>query len=325
MVPKVSVIILVYNVEKYIERCVRSLFNQTLSEIEYIFVNDCTKDRSIDILHSILLEFPQRKSQVKIINLPKNVGQASARKIGIKAASGEYVIHCDSDDWVSCEAYQILYERAALENSDMIFHDYYVSDGINHSGIHTKIKHLNRYQLLESIISGSVKGSLWLVMIRRELYNNPNFIFPTANMTEDSTMIVQLLFFANNISYIPQKLYYYYINPSSISRTLSIIKCEQRFNDCITNTKLLEEFFALLNVKDFEDYFVIKKIDSISHLLPCIYNRYYYKLWRSAYPTLYADVYRSKHLSKVKKFKYFLVFFRLYPIWHWLCGYDFAK
>lgn len=82
--PKVSVIIPVYGVEKYIERCARSLFEQTLDDIEFIFVNDCTLDNSINVLETTLEEYPKRKSQVQIINFEQNQGAAKAREIGMK-------------------------------------------------------------------------------------------------------------------------------------------------------------------------------------------------------------------------------------------------
>ena len=100
---KVSVVIPVYGVEKYIERCVRTLFGQTLDDMEFIFVNDCTPDCSIDLLCSVLEEFPQRKEQVRIINQPHNMGAAKAREVGIKAATGEYIIHCEWWTWRSCQ------------------------------------------------------------------------------------------------------------------------------------------------------------------------------------------------------------------------------
>ena len=80
--PKVSVVIPVYGVEKYIERCARSLFEQTLDDIEYIFVNDCTKDRSIDILNEVINDYPARKQQVRIVHHEENKGSALARLSG---------------------------------------------------------------------------------------------------------------------------------------------------------------------------------------------------------------------------------------------------
>lgn len=110
--PKVSVIIPVYGVEKYIERCARSLFEQTLVDMEFIFVNDSTKDNSIDILLKVINEYPQRKNQIKILHHEVNKGLPAARQTGIKVAKGDYIAHCDSDDWVTSNAYQEMYETA---------------------------------------------------------------------------------------------------------------------------------------------------------------------------------------------------------------------
>ncbi len=95
---KVSVIIPVYGVEKYIERCTRSLFEQTLDDMEFIFVNDCTKDNSIAIIERIAEEYPLRKSQIHILNHQVNKGLPIARQTGLRVATGEYIAHCDSDD-----------------------------------------------------------------------------------------------------------------------------------------------------------------------------------------------------------------------------------
>lgn len=90
---KISIIVPVYGVEKYIERCARSLFEQTLREIEYIFVNDGTKDRSIDVLKSVLKDYPDRISHVKILEHEINRGLPKARQTGISASTGDYLIH----------------------------------------------------------------------------------------------------------------------------------------------------------------------------------------------------------------------------------------
>ena len=104
--PKVSVIIPVYNAGKYIERCVRSLFEQTLDDIEYIFVDDCSPDDSMDVLQKVLSEYPQRKENVTLIRHKANTGQSGARKSGMHVAKGEYIIHCDADDWVDLDMYE---------------------------------------------------------------------------------------------------------------------------------------------------------------------------------------------------------------------------
>ena len=82
--PKVSVIIPVYGVEKYIERCARSLFGQTLDDIEYLFIDDCSPDKSVEILEHILLEYPQRRDKVIIHRMEHNSGQAKVREWGMR-------------------------------------------------------------------------------------------------------------------------------------------------------------------------------------------------------------------------------------------------
>ena len=102
--PKVSVIVPIYNRENVIEPCARSLFEQSLNDIEYIYVDDGSKDRSVEVLKNILDNYPKRKTWVKIICQPDNKGVAVARRIGIEHATGEYIIHCDTDDWVDIDA-----------------------------------------------------------------------------------------------------------------------------------------------------------------------------------------------------------------------------
>ena len=109
---KVTVVVPVYRVEQYIERCARSLMEQTLDSIEYIFVDDCTDDHSVDILKSVITQYSERRGQTQIIHFGQNRGLAVARRTAIQAAQGEYVISCDSDDWVDHDAYRLRYELA---------------------------------------------------------------------------------------------------------------------------------------------------------------------------------------------------------------------
>jgi glycosyltransferase involved in cell wall biosynthesis len=109
---KISVVVPVYNVAKYIERCVCSLMEQTLNDIEYIFVNDCTPDNSIEILKQTLKRYPHRKYDVKIIHHCHNQGPFETRNSGLVVATGEFISYCDSDDWVDVAMYESLYLKA---------------------------------------------------------------------------------------------------------------------------------------------------------------------------------------------------------------------
>ena len=133
--PKVSVIIPIYSVEKYIEKCAHSLFKQTLDDIEYIFIDDCTPDHSIEIIKDVLEQYPHRKKQTRIVRMPMNSGIGAVRKHGIQLATGDYIIHCDSDDWVDVTMYENMYKKALEENLDIVFCDYYETDRFNHKKI----------------------------------------------------------------------------------------------------------------------------------------------------------------------------------------------
>lgn len=186
--PKVSVIVPIFGVEKYIERCARSLFEQTLEDMEFIFVNDCTKDNSIDILLKVIDEYPNRKIQVHILNHEFNKGLPVARQTGIKAAKGEYIAHCDSDDWVSTNAYQLMYDTAVRENADMTICDFFVSDGVTNRPYYTTLYNTEENNLFVYI-------NIWTRLVKRSLYEN-DIQYPNYAMFEDRVLSMQLTTFA---------------------------------------------------------------------------------------------------------------------------------
>ena len=191
-IPKVSVIVLIYKVEKYIERCARSLFCQTMQDIEYIFVNDCTLDCSIQILQSVIDEYPQRKSDIKIISHEKNMGSGAARNTGLEAAGGEYVIYCDGDDWVDPDMYEKLYIKAREDNADIVMCDYYEEKQgkrIRYS------QNPFRYKgdIVEQMLVGKLHSSVWGALVRKSLYEDNHIQFPVGiSMWEDLCTSVRL-------------------------------------------------------------------------------------------------------------------------------------
>lgn len=210
MRPKVSVIIPVYNVEAYIEKCLHSLFEQTLDSLEYIFIDDCTPDKSIDIIEKVLESYPTRKNQVKIIHHKSNTGVGQARQDGINEATGEYIIHCDPDDWLDLDMYEKMYLKASQENVDIVICDYYES--FDNKEI---IKHLpfkeNKEDVIKEIFKGYIPSYLWNKLIKRENYYSIDPVFIEGlNFWEDVSVISRLIYNANSISFISQPLYHYY-------------------------------------------------------------------------------------------------------------------
>lgn len=240
IIPKVSVIIPVYGVERYIKRCAISLFEQTLDDIEYIFIDDCTKDKSIEILYEVLERYPNRKNQVRIEKMFTNSGQAMVRQRGALMATGEYIIHCDSDDWLDLDAYKKLYEKAIEKNYDIVYCDYYRC-------VESDLKIINQNNIIDNIdfikkiLGLEMAACFWNKLIKRELYLKYNF-YPLKglNMGEDIATIVPLIYNTNNIGYVSMPLYYYVYNPNSVVNNIR----EKNIEDIKYVVELLEKIFC---------------------------------------------------------------------------------
>ncbi len=208
--PKVTIITPIYNVGKYIERCAVSLFEQDFEDIEYIFVNDCTPDNSIEILEKIIEKYPNRKPNVKIIHHEKNKGLGSARKTGLEQATGEYVIHIDSDDWCELDMVSSLYNKAKETDADIVGCDIYMS--FTDKDIYMKQNYsCNVKEDLCKILSMELNPSLCNKLIRIELYVKNN-LCPTTEIStsEDRWLVARLFAVAESIAYVPKAFFHYW-------------------------------------------------------------------------------------------------------------------
>lgn len=225
--PSVSVIVPIYNVKKYIKRCVHSLMEQTLNNVEYIFINDCTPDKSMEILQNTIAKYPQRQKYIHILTLDRNHGSAFARNSGVKVATGEYIIHCDSDDWVEKDMYEKMYQKAVRQNADIVICDYiaeYTKKQIYHSQYTTNDKE----DFICNLLCGKLHNSMWNKLIKRELYKQLDFIWKEGlNMWEDVSVIPRLAYYAQRISYLPEALYHYsQTNTSAYTKKWSLSSLE---------------------------------------------------------------------------------------------------
>lgn len=240
--PLVSVLVPVYGVEKYIERCARSIFEQTYENLEIIFVNDCTPDSSIDILRRVLSEYPSRVPQTRILNHDVNKGLAAARKTALMASTGYYVQSYDSDDYVEKNMIEMMVRSAQEADADISICDYTI---VYDNGISKRINvnpPLGNIACLQKIFSGDVHSSVWNKLIRRSLYFN-NDIFPIdgLNMWEDLSVMFRLIFYAKKISYLPQSYYNYYVGRAG-AYTSSVMNLSQQKNK-IDLIILISNFF----------------------------------------------------------------------------------
>jgi glycosyltransferase involved in cell wall biosynthesis len=251
MNPKVSVIVPVWGVEKYIEKCARSLFEQTLDDIEFIFVDDCTPDNSIAIIKDVLRDYPKRAPLTRIVQYEKNRGLPQARKAGFEACTGNFITYCDSDDWLAPNMYEVLLKEAEEKQLDLVFCDFvYISDDKT-LWAPKYDERKTSYQLKQGLLSVEISNAVWTKMVRRSVYDN-EIKFPVIAMDEDDVLTSQLAYYSKSIGYVNRCLYYHYANPSSMTHVVSEEKKRKNLQDKVTNRKWIIDFFEKQNDASLE-------------------------------------------------------------------------
>lgn len=220
--PLVSVIVPVYNVAPYVERCAKSLFEQTLKDIEIIFVDDCSPDNSIDLVKNLANNYPDRLAQIKYVRHEHNRGLAQARKTGLDIATGEYVAHCDSDDYVSVEMYEKLYDEAERTKSEIVYCDFLMDYGLQKTICRSVELCQDKVPFLERYISYGWTV-LWNMIIKRRIYLDNPISYPFGiSYCEDFYVACQLFYYAKEVSKVNDTLYYYNrANVSSIMHSIN--------------------------------------------------------------------------------------------------------
>lgn len=217
---KVSVIIPVYNTETYISRCLDSILNQSLRDIEIIVVNDCTPDGSMHIV----TEYASRDERLHIIDNPVNLGSMLTRQAGYKQALGDYILFCDSDDYLPIDALEKMYIAIEQSKADIIVSAYtYIS--VNGK----KIKIINKipggftaFDAYCALFNQDLKHSLCAKIYSRKLFVNYEYeAFEKQTNAEDFILFCQLLQHVTKIECIEVSTYNYCQNLSSASQSYS--------------------------------------------------------------------------------------------------------
>ena len=279
MMYNVSIIVPVYNVEKYVGRCVRSLFEQTFRNIEYIFVNDHTPDRSMQIIENIVAEYPDRQKNIRYLYHRENKGLPSARNSGLNIATGEYVFHCDSDDWVDKTMIEKMYDSAQKQNADIVYADWYLSFRKNERYMHEPSL-TTPYDCLKSILEGKMRYNVWNKLIKRNLYVDNQISFPDGcSMGEDMT-IIKLFCHSGKVAFL-HCAYYHYMQTNACSYTksgsnTSLIQTYTNANDTI---KYIEGIYRGLLNKEIHRF-------KLSVKLPLLITsrNTNYKIWLDWFP-----------------------------------------
>lgn len=289
---KISVIIPIYKVEQFIVRCVVSLMEQTLSGVEYIFIDDATPDNSIVLLDEVLKKYPERKANVQIISHDKNKGLPAARNTGLAVAKGEYIFHCDSDDYVETDMLEQLYNKAKDEDADIVWCDWWLSFAKNERYM-KQPEYPTAMEALKGMLSGVMKFNVWNKLVKRKLYTESGIVFPTGyGMGEDMT-IMRLFARAEKVVYLPNAFYHYVqLNTGAFSKTYSerhLLELQHNVSLLITD---LQQMFGNKLDREIAYFKLDVKFPFLISGDPAKYA-----LWKKWYPEANKYIFQNKQLS----------------------------
>lgn len=275
---KVSVIIPMFRVAAFIRKCASSLLEQTLKEVEFIFVDDASPDDSAEIAQIVAAQYPDRN--VKFLRHDINKGLPAARNTGLAHACGEYVFHCDGDDWVDPVMLEKLYITATKVNADIAWCDFYISFNTNERYMKTRPYTSPDELLRKGFLAGDMKYNVWNKLVRRSLYVENDILFPDGHsMGEDMTMI-RLASCAKSVAYVPEALYHYVkTNSFAFTRAMSDSNLvDIRFNTDETVRFLTERIGSSID----RDIALFKLNVKLPFLITG--DKRQYEIWRNWYP-----------------------------------------
>ena len=217
----------------------------------------------------------------------KNSGLPAVRKYGVGLATGEYIIACDSDDYVEKEMYEVMYNKAKDCDFDLVQCDIDVVDDEKSLYILSSNKEqLSSEELKTLIIDGDISNSLCNKLIRCSIYQNSELRFPTRNIDEDNATAVQLAYFSGKLGYIKKPYYKAYFNHLSMSRVIGIEQIIKRFEDSYVNSQLIVEFLQSHAYSNNSKAVINAKIRPKWSLFPILTNIKAVNKWKNIYPEI---------------------------------------
>lgn len=292
MNPIISVIVPIYGVENFVERCVRSLFLQDLNEeVEFIFVDDASPDKSIERLKKVIEEFPNRIPQIHVVCHEENQGLPDARNTGLGLARGEYILHIDSDDYVEPTMLSAMLEVARKEDADIVWCDWYLDLGHRERCMYEPKVSVPHDAVCE-MLSGGMKFNVWNKLVSRRLYIENDIKFPSGyGMGEDMTMIL-LYAHANKVVHLSKALYHYVKgNAEAFSRTYSDAHLAQLKYNVNRISRYLTKHFD--KEYDFVLPFLQLEVKFPFLLMP---DNKYLQSWMKWYPEANRWILKNRHI-----------------------------
>lgn len=207
---RISLVVPVYGVERYIRQFAESALGQTYADIQFVFVNDGTKDRSMQILDELIEEkYADLKDRIVIIN-KENEGLPAARKTGLEHADGEYILFADSDDWLETDAVAKVMAKADETGADIVYFDLVKEYG--HKVSYKREKDYTaetKGDFIINIFNYSSHGYTVTKCFRKRIYTDNMIYIPKLGMHEDIYLMSQIIFYARSLVHLPEALYHY--------------------------------------------------------------------------------------------------------------------
>jgi glycosyltransferase involved in cell wall biosynthesis len=260
---KISVIIPVYNVEKYIEQCIQSICNQTLQDFQIIVVDDASPDNSM----AIVRYYADHDDRFLIIENQRNMGQMWTRKEGYKQASGNFIVFCDSDDYLPQNALELLYNRIIMDGSDVVVGFFQGIRPDGSMGVMQKPKltyGTDRIALYRSLLHRELNPSLCGRIFSKKLFDDDYEIFENCTLGEDGILFYQIVARVEKVTALDDVVYFYRFNPSSVSHTNSL-NIEKRIEASLFSVNYIYNYLHKYAV--LSNDIILSKIELLLYLI----------------------------------------------------------
>lgn len=321
---EVSIIVPVYGVEKYVGHCAESIFSQTTDLLEIIFVDDCSPDRSVEVIEEVLKRFPKRKEQVRIVRLEKNGGVDNARREGCFTSSGQYVLFVDGDDYIEPQMVEILLARAKESGADMTVCRFnkVEEDGTCVPDVHEdNVDDPDRYLGdMISLSSCHASPNIFNRLLRTDLLKKVRYL-PQGNIAEDWMLCVQMTHKAEKLVAVNDILYNYVQRSGSITHTVNPEVCRAAARADMANINIILHYLDEEGLTErYRDEIDARKYNAKGCLNAYCEDRRMYKEWKAIYREVNAKVLFNPCLSSYEKKSFVLRFFRMRTTYYRIVG-----
>ncbi len=314
---KVSILVPFYKVEKYVGRCVESLFTQTYHNVEYVFVNDCTPDNSMEVINDKIEEYGLA-SKCKMIVHEQNLGISASRNDCLDNMTGDYFLFIDSDDYIDTDMVELLVEAAIKENAD-ISGCGYIEEFADHSVEHPQ-KYTNDHdEMMRAITLLTIKGVMWKLLVRSTIvtdHRDEVRFIPDRNMVDDYLFCCQIFYYAQRFAGVDRCMYHWIqYNPNNYTHT-TVFAVESQ----AAAIRKVEQFYKEKGIYGVVDEELTQR--KFISKLPLLLDRNCFNVtkWRAIFPES-NDVYKKMYFSFGNSIIVYIAsspFYRILPVLQFL-------